>query len=690
MSKFFDELKRRNVIKATIAYVVVAWVFLQVASIVLPIVNAPEWVLKTFSFFLVLGFPLWVLVSWIYEVTPEGLKRTQKNTEERGISETTDKRLSILILVGLVAVIAITLLKPNTGTNYSDRNTEYAIAVLPFDDMSSEGDTEWFCDGIKEDIYTLLSGIKGLKVISPKSTERFKDSDSSIPEIAQELGVSYLVDGSVRKDEDDILINARLINHQDENLWADSFNEKLKDVFKVQADVSRQIAQQLKIKITPEVKQQFDEFPTDNMNAYEAYLKGNSFLSKLSKDDAAIAVNFFKQAIAFDPNYAEAYAALGFAYFSTNIPENKILGRQNIENALEINPNSAIANANMGVMLCAEDENNEEGYTYLIKALELNPNEPRVHGWLSVYYAHFRTLDNADVNLENAVYHNAQAILLDPYDLQFRIHNIRLLLLQDKIEEAEEVYNSYKTQLQKPIKNRFALQILDRRIRESRNNGDPPEEEIRILDQALADYPFIASYIYRRLGGAHDRYYNDNKMYLEYTAKALVLDSLSGANNLEYHAALVENGLFDKADKIRFSANYKNQVSISNQLNLALYHHYLKGDYEEALQIVNDTSYKASDSFKTTRKIFIYAKAGRKEEAYDLLQSHAITHANKVVAFAILEDRDSMYYHLNHPDLSPSGAGFPNSRHELDPYRQDPRYLEFLKKKKFPVDKQKN
>jgi TolB-like protein len=208
MSQFINELKRRNVIKASIAYVVVAWILLQAVSIILPIVNAPEWVLKMFTFFLAIGFPIWVIFSWVYEVTPEGLKKTAQVSKNQSVTTTTNKRLNILILVGLVIAIIVNFFnKPTFDTSNNSiesANVQNSIAVLYFDDISSGGDTEWFCDGVTEDILTNLSKIKELTVISKTSTKRYKNTDKSIPEIAAELGVSYIVEGSVRRHEDKV------------------------------------------------------------------------------------------------------------------------------------------------------------------------------------------------------------------------------------------------------------------------------------------------------------------------------------------------------------------------------------------------------------------------------------------------------------------------------------------------------
>ena len=287
--KFFNELKRRNVIKASIAYLVVNWVLLQLLSILLPIVEAPDWVIKTLILLMVLGFPIWIIISWVYEVTPDGLKKTSNVPEDKSITEKTNKRLNILIIIGLIAAIAVSFFNRSESAVFSSNSEvlERSIAVLPFDDMCEE-DTQWFCDGIAQDIFTNLSKIKGLKVISRISMERYRKTDKSIPEIAKELGVSFILDGSIRKHDDKVLISAQLINANDEHLWAENYNENLEDVFKIQQDVSKKIVNQLQIAISPEDERSLSTVPTDNIEAYKLYLKGRFYWHLRTKKDLNI------------------------------------------------------------------------------------------------------------------------------------------------------------------------------------------------------------------------------------------------------------------------------------------------------------------------------------------------------------------------------------------------------------------
>ena len=192
--KFFEELKRRNVIKATIAYIVVAWVLLQVTSIILPIVGAPEWVLKILTFFIGIGLPIWIIFSWVYEVTPEGLKKTAKVSEEKSITAATNKRLNIIIIITLIIAIGISFInKSRTNSSLNSMSTndlkiDNSIAVLPFVNMSKDQEQECSCDGITENIIATLAQTQQLIVVARNATFAYKGKSTDVRQIGQELG----------------------------------------------------------------------------------------------------------------------------------------------------------------------------------------------------------------------------------------------------------------------------------------------------------------------------------------------------------------------------------------------------------------------------------------------------------------------------------------------------------------------
>ena len=406
MSNFFEELKRRNVIKASIAYLVVNWVLLQLLSTVLPIVEAPDWVIKTLTLLMLLGFPIWVIISWVFEVTPDGLRRTSNAYKDQSITIKTNKRLNILIIIGLISAIAVSFFNRSELAVFSSNNKvlETSIAVLPFDDMSSGGDTQWFCDGITEDILTNLSRIKGIdKVISRSSMMQYKENRPAIPEIAKELGVSYILEGSVRKHNDKIIITAQLIDANDNHLWSESYNDSFDKIFEIQNSVSKKIAQQLQITISPEEGKLINSSKTDNFEAYELYLRGRHLWNQQNTESVKRSIEYLEESIKLDSNFAPAYVILAEDYILLNkfIPNNeeKLIHREKsheaINKALELDNNLAEAYITRGNMIGKFDWNWEEMKKMLEKGLYLDPNNSYGHMLLSKYYLIHNETDKA-------------------------------------------------------------------------------------------------------------------------------------------------------------------------------------------------------------------------------------------------------------------------------------------------------
>lgn len=398
MSKFFKELKRRNVIKETLAYLVVSWVLLQVATIILPIVNAPDWVLKTVTFFLAIGLPIWIFFSWAYQVTPKGIKRTAKFSEDQTLTTATNKRLNIIILITLLIAIGVSFInksQPKVSSNTLTSITEKSIAVLPFDDYSSGGDTEWFCNGVTEDIRTNLSKIKGIKkVISRTSVEKFKNSDKTIPEIAKELGVSYILEGNVRKHKDKIIITAKLIDANDNQIWAENYSDNFDKVFEIQNDVSKKIVKQLKIVISPEEEKVLNIQIIDNFKAYELYLRGRHLWNQQNTESIKRSIEYLEESIKLDSTFAPAYVILAEDYILMNkfIPNNeeKLIHRKKcreaIDKAIELDNSLAEAYITKGNMIGKFDWDWEEMKKMLEKGLQIEPNNSYGHMLLSKYY----------------------------------------------------------------------------------------------------------------------------------------------------------------------------------------------------------------------------------------------------------------------------------------------------------------
>src|ERR1043166_7207048 len=315
MNNLFAELKRRNVYKVAITYAVVAWLLIQAASILLPTFETPPWVMKALVVLLALGFGFVVLISWAFESTPEGLKRTEDLSPEEARALPTWSRRKFAAFIATVAIIAAGLLayqflRPKTT---APRQSEAApapqksIAVLPFVNMSADKNDEYLSDGVSEELITALSKITGLQVKARTSSFAFKGKNEDIQKIGEQLHVSHLLEGSVAKAGNKLRITAQLIKISDGNhLWSDSYDRDMQDIFAVRSEVAQQVAAILQIRLLGEDKQRLDQKPTENLEAYNLYRQGRYYAEKTSDEAYKKALGFFEQAIEKDPRFALA------------------------------------------------------------------------------------------------------------------------------------------------------------------------------------------------------------------------------------------------------------------------------------------------------------------------------------------------------------------------------------------------
>src|SRR5713101_8419482 len=325
---FFSELKRRNVYKVAITYVVVAWLLVQAASILLPTFEAPTWVMKAFVVFLALGFVISVMISWAFEATPEGLKRTENVPPDAVLPTWSPRKFATFIVA--VAVIAAGLLaynlfrtKPTTPPTTAAPITNKSVAVLAFANLSDDKGSEYFSDGISEELLTVLQKIPGLHVAARTSAFSFKGKSATAQEIGQKLGVAHLVEGSVRKAGDIVRIAARLTRTDTgEQLWSENYTRDLKDVFAVQTELAQTIVGQLSGQLTnaaanPAAKaaiqaqvQAAERGGKKNVEAHQHYLQGRFYSNRGSEKSAGEALVEYQRAVELDPSFALAWAGL--------------------------------------------------------------------------------------------------------------------------------------------------------------------------------------------------------------------------------------------------------------------------------------------------------------------------------------------------------------------------------------------
>ena len=396
--QFFSELKRRNVYKVAVAYGVVAWLLIQAASILLPTFEAPTWVMKAFIILLMLGFVGIVFISWAFESTPEGLKRTEDVPPEVAAKLPSWSRRKFATFIIAVALIAIGLLVyqfvgPKLPVRTVANENEPAIpqksiAVLPFDNLSRDPDNAFFTEGVQDEILTRLAKVADLKVIARTSTQKFKSAPENLSDVAKQLGVLNILEGSVQKANDQVRVNVQLINATTSaHLWAEIYDRKLTDIFAVESDIAKTIADTLQAKLTGSEKTAMASAPTDDPVAHELYLKGLHFW-ELRGENLLRAVEFYNQAIARDPNYALAYAGLGqtyilLPYYTGTDP--KVAGpkaRAAALKALELNPNLAEAHDALGKIVYTDDIDLQQAIREHQRAIELSPNNSSAHHWM--------------------------------------------------------------------------------------------------------------------------------------------------------------------------------------------------------------------------------------------------------------------------------------------------------------------
>src|SRR5438067_7177195 len=311
INNFFAELKRRNVYKVAVAYAWVAWLLIQAASIFLPAFNAPQWAMQIVILILVIGFPIALVCSWAFEITPEGIKRESEVQTDESITHHTGRKivaLTIVLAVTATGLLIFQFVRARSTSPSEATITNKSIAVLPFDNLSGDPQNAYFSEGVQDEILTRLAKIAELKVISRTSTQRFKSAPNDLRQIAQQLGVANILEGSVQKANDQVRVNVQLINAlTDAHLWADTYDRKLTDIFAVETEIAKTVAEVLQAKLTGSELNAIAKVPTTDSEAHELYLKGRFFWNKRTGADLQTAIQYLNQGVAKDPGYALAY-----------------------------------------------------------------------------------------------------------------------------------------------------------------------------------------------------------------------------------------------------------------------------------------------------------------------------------------------------------------------------------------------
>jgi len=415
MASVWGELKRRNVVKVAVAYAIVGWLLIEIAATVLPLFEAPDWIAQVFAFFVILGFPLALILSWAYELTPEGMERTKSVPASESITHVTGQKLNYVIIGVLVLAVGFMFVDnylPESGpfagaeidpaslgpeldeipsaiveeaTEPTPARAEEeqrevlpnSVAVLLFDNLSPNPDDAYFAAGLHDEILNQLQKLSSVSVISRTSVLRYTDSDLSIPEIARELNVETVMEGTVRYADDRVRITTQLIDATtDEHLWSETYDREFEDIFAIESDIAMNIANALEAEFSLAEQERIEQIPTDSPAAYALYLKARTYSDTRLAD--------LNQAIELDPEFALAYALKAYFYAleseGTGLDPAEAaaalgVAREAAEQSLLLDSANGLAHGALGILHVAAGEVGEAQAAYE-SALELSPNDP--------------------------------------------------------------------------------------------------------------------------------------------------------------------------------------------------------------------------------------------------------------------------------------------------------------------------
>jgi len=453
IDNFFAELKRRHVYKVAVAYAVVSWLLIQIATQVFPFFEVPNWSVQLVVLAAAIGFPIALVLSWAFELTPDGIKR-EENVNHR-FARKTGRKITALIVVFAAAAAGVTVFR----FLHSQQGIEAAkqpplavaiesksIAVLPFENRSEDKANAYFAEGIQNEILTRLSKIADLKVISRTSTQHYKSAPENLPEIAKQLGVAHILEGSVQKSGDAVRVNVQLIKAaNDSHLWADTFDRKLTDIFSVESEVAKAIADQLRAHLTGQEEQAIAAKPTDNPEAYDAYLRGLAYTLKSAPWRQTFAAQkYLKEAVRLDPKFALGWVLLSRVDVTRRESRLCEEARQAAETALTLQPNLGEALHAKGDYYYACLKDYDTAVRYYEQARQFLPNSSLIPESLAyvarrrgqwdrseAYFNEAERLDPRNVNL--LTQHAASYVILGRFPEALRKYDQVLDITPDDV-----------------------------------------------------------------------------------------------------------------------------------------------------------------------------------------------------------------------------------------------------------------
>jgi TolB-like protein len=498
---FFAELKRRNVYKVAVAYAIVGWLLVQIATQVFPFLEIPHWVVRLVIVVVAIGFPIALVIAWAFELTPEGIKRTEDVDRPAGSSSKNRAWIYVALIgaalsVGLFFIGRYTASRTPSGQRGQASATarsplQKSIAVLPLLNESGDPKDEYFSDGLSEELIAALAQIRELKVIGRSSSFRFKDRKEETKTIGEKRGVATLLEGTVRKQGDRVRIVAELVNAADGiALWTRTFDRELKDIFAVQQEIAKAVAESLKVTLLGS-EERSTQMATKSVEAHNAYLQGHFYFARRNVEDYRKAVGFFDQAIRIDPDYALAYAkrSEAWTFIGDLSPGQKkeawAMAKNDAEKAVAIAPELAEAHAALGWVRFFAEWKFAEGLRELQRAKELSPANPTANDLLARVIVYLGRIEEAERQAR-------QAVELDPLSIPPTNNLARVLFVAGKLDEADAIARK-SAELQPSAASSHRWQVL---VAVQRGDGETalreallePDEGYRRFELALAHY----------------------------------------------------------------------------------------------------------------------------------------------------------------------------------------------------------
>jgi serine/threonine-protein kinase len=410
----FSELKRRNVYKVAVAYAIVGWLLTQVATQVFPFFEIPNWGIRLVVLIIAIGFPIALIIAWAFELTPEGLKRTEFADELPRKSSRNRAWIYVVIVAGAISVGLFFFGRHTSKQSEAGQAPVKSIAVLPFENLSHDPDNAYFAEGVKDELLARLSKVADLKVISIRSTEQLKVSADDLTQIARKFGVANILAGSVQRSSDQVRVNVQLVKGEtNAHLWADTFDRKLTDIFAIESDVAKTIAEKLQAKLTGSEERALSIQPTADSEAHQLYLQGRYLWNRRTGQNLKKALSYFQQAVEKDPSFALAYTGIAdscalIPVYGAGAPKDYYpRAKAAAEKALQLDDTLAEAHTSLANVFFRYLELGKS-VSEFERSIQLNPNYPTAHQW----YGRLTLL--ALGQFDHALVEAKRAVELDP------------------------------------------------------------------------------------------------------------------------------------------------------------------------------------------------------------------------------------------------------------------------------------